>query len=261
MTPARMSKALWGSLAEKRAPTRFAGLRHREHLGLFRQLVRLARIALDTRTNHVFPGSRTAFVSRNHVVQVQFPWLVALPAILAGEFVPLENTLPAELHFLPRDPVVAHQNDDGRNPEVVRDRPDHVVSPVIRRFENPRVGIVSQEIRLLVRMHHLRMPQEKEADGPFGAADMNRLPKPIEHQDLAVDGLHDVLDSTMEKECINQLFLLQICRVVWHAESNHDDLSSESSHLREEILRFLSLERAKIHCNVTAQHGLKQAQV
>ena len=194
---------------KKWTPVGFFRFVQREHICLPRELVCLPGIALDARADHVLPRGWASLISWNNMVQVQIPRFESVATVLAGKLVPLENRLSAELDFLPRDTVIRAEDDDGRDSKLIRNRPNHIRAGVSLGLDQPGFGIMREEIRLFVCVNDLRMSQKEKTYGSFDATDMNRLPKPIEHQHLTVDGCHRVGDSTHEKECINPLFLLQ----------------------------------------------------
>ena len=70
-----------------------------------RQPVRLAGITANTGRNHVFPGGSPAMMSRYDVIKIKFPFFERFTAVLAAEFIALENILPVKLYFFDREPV------------------------------------------------------------------------------------------------------------------------------------------------------------
>ena len=52
-----------------------------------------------------------AAVAGDDVVEIEFPAVEVLGAILAGVLVALENVVPGELHFLVRQPVEKQEHD------------------------------------------------------------------------------------------------------------------------------------------------------
>src|SRR5436190_6428 len=59
--------------------------------------IRLARIALDTGADNVFPGGRATAVARNDVIQIQVFAIESMATVLTHVFVAFENVMTREL--------------------------------------------------------------------------------------------------------------------------------------------------------------------
>src|SRR5438067_370526 len=122
------------------------------------------------------------------MIEVELLALENLAAILAGIVVALEDIVAGKLHFLLRQPIEKQKYDDARHPDLPRDRRDHFVLGFRRGDGNvePAREIVGREIVLLVGRDDLRVSLVKEGKGATRRADVDRLPKAVEHQDLTV---------------------------------------------------------------------------
>ena len=82
-----------------------------------RKAVPLPRVARDAGANDVLPSSRAAAISRNHVIEIQILALENVPAVLASIAVALKDIVPCKFHFLLRQPVKHHEQNDPRHPD------------------------------------------------------------------------------------------------------------------------------------------------
>ena len=176
----------------ERTPLGPLRLAHQAHLGLGRGAVGLARVAGDARAHDVLPGGRAAAVAGNHVVEVQVAPIEGLAAVLAGVPVALEEVVPGELDLLLGETVEAHQQDHPGHPDPERHRTHRSlgvrrgpgqVAPLLE-VEGPIIAVAHPE-------HHLGVPLEEKRQRPADRADVDRLPQPVEDEDLiAEDAAH-----------------------------------------------------------------------
>src|SRR5690349_12965133 len=106
---------------DKRAPLWPLWFTNEAHMRFPRKPIALARIAGDTRANHVFPTRVPAAISRNHVIEIQIAAIKNMPAILAGALVALEDVVARELHFLLGKPIEKKQDNHTRHADPPRD--------------------------------------------------------------------------------------------------------------------------------------------
>ena len=81
------------------------GFADQAHVRFTRKPVAFARIARNTRANHVFPSRRTAPVAWHDVIQIKLAPIEAVAAVLAGVLVALEYVVAREFYFLLRKPI------------------------------------------------------------------------------------------------------------------------------------------------------------
>ena len=76
------------------SPLRPLGFADQAHVRLARKPVAFARIARNTRANHVFPSRRPAPVARHDMIQIKLTPIEEVAAVLAGVLVPQVDVLP-----------------------------------------------------------------------------------------------------------------------------------------------------------------------
>ena len=151
-----------------------------------RKPVAFARIARDARANHIFPGRRPAPVARDNVIQIKFAAIEEVAAVLAGVLVSLEYVVPGEFYFLLWKAIEHQQHDHPRDLDPERNGRDHFMLGRVRRQIPPAFEIVSRKVVRVVRRNDLGVPRVYERKGAASRADIHRLPKPVEHQNLTV---------------------------------------------------------------------------
>ncbi len=57
-----------------------------------------------------------------------------------------------------------------------------------RRVADPRLDIVGRKYVIFVAVHHLGVVEEQQGEGATSRAGIDRLPKPVEDEDLFVQG-------------------------------------------------------------------------
>ena len=98
---------------------------HQLHAGLMGTTVALAGVAGDAGADHVFPRGRAALVPGDDVVKVKVLPILFVPAVLAGEGIPLKNVLAGQLHFLFGNPVKEISTDKNIPPDSTHVIPEN----------------------------------------------------------------------------------------------------------------------------------------
>src|SRR5207249_11646026 len=95
--------------------------------------IALARMAGDTRADHVFPRRCSAPIARHNVIQIEFAPIENLSAVLAGVLVALKDVMTCELYVLFRKPIENQQDNHSWDTNLKRNRRYHLVVGRIRR--------------------------------------------------------------------------------------------------------------------------------
>ena len=156
------------------------------HVGFAREPVAFARIARNTRANHVFPSRRPAPVTRHDVIQIELAAIEEVAAVLTGVLVSLKDIVSGEFYFLLWKPIEHKQHDHARNPDLERDGRDQFMIGRVRGQIAPAFEIVRGKIGRVIRRNNLGVPRVYERKGAASRADVHCLPKPVEHQHLTV---------------------------------------------------------------------------
>lgn len=90
-------------------PFRTLWLSDQMHPGFLGRAIGFVRVARNAGTNNILPRCRAATVSRNNMVKIQIFAVENSAAVLAHVFVPFENIMPGELHFLLWKAVIHYQ--------------------------------------------------------------------------------------------------------------------------------------------------------
>ena len=185
MLPEVVLRGSKGNL-DKRPPFRSLRFSDQAHVRFAWKPVAFARIARDARANHIFPGRRPAPVARDNVIQIKFAAIEEVAAVLAGVLVSLEYVVPGEFYFLLRKAIEHQQHDHPRDLDSEGNGRDHFMLGRVRRQIPPAFEIVSRKVVRVVRRNDLGVPRVYERKGAASRADIYRLPKPVEHQNLTV---------------------------------------------------------------------------
>ncbi len=102
-------------------PLRPLGFADQTHVSFTRKPVAFARIARNTRANHVFPSRRSAAVTWYDVIQIKVTAIEELAAVLTGVLVSLKHIVSRELYFLLRKPIEHKQHNHAWDPDLERD--------------------------------------------------------------------------------------------------------------------------------------------
>ncbi len=167
-------------------PLRPLGFADQAHVRFTRKPVAFARIARNTRANHVFPSRGTAPVAWHDVIQIKLAPIEAVAAVLTSVLVSLEHIMPREFYFLLRKPIKDQQHDHAGNSDLERNGRDHFMLGRVRGEVAPAFEIVRRKIVGIIGRHNLGMPGIYERKGAASRADVHRLPEPVEHQNLTV---------------------------------------------------------------------------
>ena len=171
---------------DKRTPFGPLGLAHQVQGGLLRGAVGFLRVAADARTDNVLPRGRPPAVARDDVIQIQILALEDPAAVLAGVAVALENVVPGELDFLLGKAVEHHEQDHPRHPDFKGDGGNGFPMRFQRGKIPPLVETEGLEGALLVAQDDVGMALEQEREGAPGRADIDRLPKAVQHQHVLI---------------------------------------------------------------------------
>ena len=164
-------------------PLRFAD---QAHVRFTRKPVSFARIARNTRANHVFPSRGPAPVAGHDMIQIKLAAIEELSAVLAGVLVSLKHVVSGEFYFLLWKPIEHEQHNHPRDPDLERDGRNHFMLRRVRGQIAPAFEIVRRKVVRVIRRNNLRVPCVYERKGAAGRADVHRLPESVEHQNLTV---------------------------------------------------------------------------
>ena len=139
-------------------PLRPLGFTDQAHVRLARKPVAFARIARNTRANHVFPSRRPAPVTRHDMIQIKLAAIEQVSAVLAGVLVSLKHVVPGEFYFLLRKSVEHKQHDHPRNPDLKRNGRNHFMIGRVRGQIAPGFEIVRRKIVRVIRRNNLGVP-------------------------------------------------------------------------------------------------------
>ena len=156
------------------------------HAGLRRRAIGFSCVAPNARTDNVFPGRGAAMIARDDVVEIEIAPVEVLGAVLTGVAVALEDIVPGEFHFLVRQPVEEQQQDYARDSDVKRDRSDDVLAVVAVRKVAPLMEIKRLKITGIFD-HDFRMPHVQQHKRALDRADVDRLPKAVEHEHILIE--------------------------------------------------------------------------
>jgi hypothetical protein len=120
------------------------------------------------------------------MIEVQLLALENLATILASVVVALEDIVARKLYFLLRQAIEEQEDNHARDADLPRNRRDHLVLGRGKRNIEPACEIMRREIVFVVGRDNLGMPLVKKGKSTTRRADIDRLPKAIEHQNLTV---------------------------------------------------------------------------
>ena len=170
----------------KRPPLRPLRSTDQAHVRFARKPVAFARIARNTRANHVFPSRRPAPVAWHDVIQIKVTPIEEFAAVLAGVLVSLKHVVPCEFYFLLWKPIEHKQNDHPRDPDLERNGRNQFMIGCVRRQIAPAFEIVRRKVGRVIRRNNLGVSCVYKRKGAASRADIHRLPKPVEYQNLTV---------------------------------------------------------------------------
>ena len=122
------------------------------------------------------------------MVEIQLHSLENFPAILAGILVSFEDVMPGELYLLLGQPIEKKEDNHAWHADLPRNRCDHLVLGLGRgqRDIEPAREIMRREIVFVISCDNLGMALVKQGESTTRRADIDRLPKTIQHQNLTV---------------------------------------------------------------------------
>ena len=164
-------------------PLRFAD---QAHVRLARKPIAFACIARNAGANHVFPGRRPATVAGHDMIQIKLAAIEEFAAVLAGVLVSLKHVVSGEFHFLLRKPIEHKQHDHPRDPDLEGNGRNRFMIGCVRGQIAPAFEIVRRKVVRVIRRNNLGVPCVYERKGAASRADVDGLPKPVEHQNLTV---------------------------------------------------------------------------
>jgi len=179
---------LWGRECDmhERPPLRSLGFANQAHVRFARKPVTFARIAGDTRANHVLPRGCSSPITRYDVIQIEFAAIENFAAVLASVFVALKHVVPGKFHFLFWKPIENQKHNHPRDANLERNRRDDFMVRRACRQVAPAFEIMRHEIVRLIGRNDLGMSRVHQSEGATRRADVHRLPKAVKHQDLTV---------------------------------------------------------------------------
>jgi len=161
------------------------------HTGFLGRLIGLLRVAPDAGANDVLPGCRAAAVSRNNVVEVQIPAFKDVAAVLAGIAVALEDIVAGEFDLLFRQPVKHQQQNDARHTNFEGNGGNGFRMRFLLGEVAPLKKTESLESAVGISKNDLGVAFEYKSQGAAGGADVDRLPKAVEDQNVLIEkGAH-----------------------------------------------------------------------
>lgn len=135
---------------DKRPPLRTFRSPDQRHMRFVWEPISLSRITRDTRADYIFPGCQAASITRQYMVEIELGPIENRSAILAGIFVPLENVVPGEFHFLLRQSIKEQEDDHLWHTDLPRNRCDHFMVGSGGGEITPAIKVVGQEIILRI---------------------------------------------------------------------------------------------------------------
>jgi hypothetical protein len=160
---------------------------------LARRAVAFATIARYARAHDIFPRSLAAPIARNDVIEIEIFAVEFMPAVLAGVVVALKDVVARKLHFLLGHPIEKEEQDHLGHANGEGDRAHHIGALIAAREAEPLVERHGLK-RTAVGLHDLGVALIEKHERALDAADVDRLPETIEHEDVvAQDRFHGSL--------------------------------------------------------------------
>ena len=168
--------------SEIRLPARCDRFVARVHIGLVRQFITLAGVALNAGGNDVFPTGLAALVPRDYVIEIQLPLRERQKTVLAGVLVAPENISTRKCDFLAWHFVVAREHDNFGNAQRDFHRVNHLRLRCPTRIVKPRVEIMGLEFFLALFLNNPCMANTQQVNSPARRACLHRLPVAVQDQ-------------------------------------------------------------------------------
>lgn len=179
---------------DERSPTGALGFLEESHIGLVREAVAFAGVAGDAGADDVFPSGLAAALTGKNVIEVESVPVEASGAILAGVVVAFIDVLPGEFDFLAGEAVKLAEDDDGGNADEETHGLDHFPSGIALGEVMPSGEVVGEIIVVLITPDDMGVLLVKQSESPADAADVDRLPQPVEYQHMPVEqGVHGIV--------------------------------------------------------------------
>jgi len=186
----KVGPGLFRMLSVKRchewAARRLFRLFEKSHSSLLGQPVALPAVTTNARYNNVFPSSASAPVTGNYMIHIQFLDRKVLSAVLALVFVPFQQVLPIELHFLHQRTIVGTQDQNTRHQHFLTNCINHSRTRTILQIlaiRKPRFTIKHSETSILCK-NHLGMVERQQTECPLYPDYVNRLPEAVQNECL-----------------------------------------------------------------------------
>jgi len=126
-----------------------------------RKLVRLARIATDTRGDDVLPSRRASFIPGQDMIEIQIRLRENLGAVLAGMLIPEKDVLARQPHFHARDLVIERKYNNAWHAQRQLHAVDQFIHHGRGRVLDPGLQAMRPVAILSVRLHDLRMAEDE----------------------------------------------------------------------------------------------------
>jgi hypothetical protein len=172
---------------DKWSPLRSLRFAHQMQAGFLWSSISLPRIARNARANNVFPSGRATTIPRSDVIEVKIFSFENLPAILAGISIPLKNVVSRELHFLLRQAIKHHQQNDAGYADFEGNRVNAFGMRFFFREILPLTEIKSLKRAVFIGKDDIGVAFEQERERSSRGADVDRLPEAIEDQNVLVE--------------------------------------------------------------------------
>lgn len=173
------------------APAGALGFFEQGHIGLVREAVPFAGIAGNAGADDVFPSGLAAALTGKDVIEVESVPVEALSTVLAGVVVSFVDVLPGEFDFLAGETVELAEDDDSGYADEKTHGLDHFPGGFALGKVMPTREVVGEIIVVLVAPDNVGVLLVEQSESPADAADVDRLPQPVEHQHMPVEqGVH-----------------------------------------------------------------------
>jgi hypothetical protein len=115
------------------------------------------------------------------MVQIQIIAIKESAAVLAGVLVPLKNVVPGKFYFLFWQPIKKQEHDHARDPNFPSNGGDDFVFRRSCGEVTPTIKIMREKIICLVGRNNVGVAGINERESAANSADIDRLPKAIQH--------------------------------------------------------------------------------
>ena len=171
---------------DERAPFGPFRLPDQMHARFLRRAVRLARVARDAGANNVFPRRQPTTILRNDMVEIEILPFENAAAVLAGVSIALENVVPGKFDFLLGQTIEHQKQDHTRQANLERNGVNHFGVIACACQIAPLAEAERLERTIVIAHHDLSMALEQKRESPARAADVHRLPEPVQNENLLI---------------------------------------------------------------------------